>query len=251
MIHELEKRHRILVESHKLRAIGTLVAGVAHELNNPLNNTMLTAGALEEDFKDLPDEEKLDMVRDIIKETERSKVIVRNLLDFARVSEYRVVPMDLEQVVRDSIRLVQNRVKLAKVDLQTKVAKDLPPIHGDQQALQQVFINLILNAVDVLPPKGTIVVSAAKSKESGYVAVEVTDSGPGIPDHILLRIFDPFFTTKVKEKGTGLGLSVSQGIVHKLGGSISVKSTVGVGTAFTVLLPTTEVPSSVSSGQGS
>jgi two-component system NtrC family sensor kinase len=247
MIRELDKRHKILIESHKLRAVGTLVAGVAHELNNPLNNTMLTASLLEEDFRQLPDEEKLEMVQDIIKETERSKVIVRNLLDFARTSDYRNVPMDLKLLLENSIRLVHNRVKLAKIDLQTRMASDLPPVHGDEQALQQVFINLILNAVDVLPPKGTITITASKSRQAGFIEIRVADNGPGIPEHILPRVFDPFFTTKVKEKGTGLGLSVSQGIVRRLGGIINVESRVGSGTTFIVLLPTTEVPSSVSS----
>ena len=247
MIRELDKRHKILVESHKLRAVGTLVAGVAHELNNPLNNTMLTASLLEEDFKNLSEEEVLDMVQDIIKETERSKVIVRNLLDFARASEYKNVPMDLESLLENSIRLVHNRVKLAKIDLQTKLISDLPPVHGDEQALQQVFINLILNAVDALPPKGKITITALKSRQAGFIEIKVADNGPGIPEHIQPRIFDPFFTTKVKEKGTGLGLSVSQGIVHRLGGTITVESLNERGTTFIVLLPTTEVPSTVSS----
>ena len=247
MIRELDKRHKILIESHKLRAVGTLVAGVAHELNNPLNNTMLTASLLEEDYKQLPDDEKLDMVRDIVKETERSKIIVRNLLDFARASDYKNVPMNLENLLENSVRLVHNRIKLAKVDIQTKLAPDLPPVHGDEQTLQQVFINLILNAVDVLPPRGKIVITALKSRQAGFIEIRVSDNGPGIPEHILPRIFDPFFTTKVKEKGTGLGLSVSQGIIHRLGGNINVESAVGRGTTFIVFLPTTEVPSTVSS----
>jgi two-component system NtrC family sensor kinase len=251
MIRELDKRHKIMIESHKLRAIGTLVAGVAHELNNPLNNTMLTAGLLEEDFEGLSDKDKLEMVQDIIKETERSKVIVRNLLDFARASDYKNVPMNLENLLDASVRLVHNRVKLAKIDLVTRIKPDLPPVHGDEQALQQVFINLILNAVDVLPPRGRITIDASKSRQAGFIEINVTDNGPGIPEHILPRIFDPFFTTKVKEKGTGLGLSVSLGIVRRLGGNIDVQSRVGSGTTFSVLLPTTEVPSSVSSDPNS
>ena len=247
MIRELDKRNKILIESHKLRAVGTLVAGVAHELNNPLNNTMLSAACLEEDFKTLSDEDKLDMVQDIIKETERSKVIVRHLLDFARESDYKNVPINLKSLLENSIRLVHNRVKLEKIDLETHLTPDLPPVHGDEQTLHQVFINLILNAVDALPPKGKITITASKSRQVGFIEIRVTDNGPGIPEHILPRIFDPFFTTKVKEKGTGLGLSVSQGIIRRLGGDITVESRLGRGTTFTVLLPITEVPSSVSS----
>jgi two-component system, NtrC family, sensor kinase len=248
MIHELDRRHNILVESHKLRAVGTLVAGVAHELNNPLNNTMLTASMLQEDYQDLGDEEKREMIADIINETERSQKIVRNLLDFARESETQSIPLDIDEILKGSIQLVANQMKLAKVNLTANLSKNLPPVHGDAQMLQQVFINLILNAADVLQEKGKIIVSTSKNDEEGYVIVEVKDNGPGIPDHILSRIFEPFFTTKARGKGTGLGLSVSRGIIRKLGGYIRVASKIGEGTTFSVYLPTTNIPSNLSSG---
>ena len=248
MIHELDRRHRILVESHKLRAVGTLVAGVAHELNNPLNNTMLTASLLHEDYLTLTEEEKQEMIGDIITETERSQKIVRNLLDFARESEIHVTSLNLDELLQGAIRLVANQVKLARITLTTEFAEALPPIHGDAQMLQQVFINLILNAVDALPEKGEIRIATAKSKEEDYVVVEVKDNGPGIPEHVLSRIFEPFFTTKARGKGTGIGLSVSRGIIRKLGGYIQVKSTLGAGTVFFVFLPITYIPSDLSSG---
>ncbi len=248
MIHELDRRHTILVESHKLRAVGTLVAGVAHELNNPLNNTMLTASMLEEDFADMDDDQKREMIADIIRETERSQKIVRHLLDFARESEIRVEPLSMNRILTDSIRLVANQVKIAKISLTTDFTENLPPVHGDLRMLQQVFINLILNAVDALPQKGSIRITTAPAGQEGYILVEVSDNGPGIPEHILPRIFEPFFTTKAPGKGTGLGLSVSRGIVRKLGGYLSVKSTQGEGTTFSVLLPATGVPSDISSG---
>lgn len=248
MIQELDQRYRILVESHKLRAVGTLVAGVAHELNNPLNNTMLTASMLHEDFNNLTGEEKMEMIQDIIKETERSQKIVRNLLDFAREGESQVTPLNLDEILKSAIRLVANQVKMAKINLITDFEEGLPPVHGDAQMLQQVFINLILNAADVLPEKGTIRVSTGRGKEDGYVVVEVKDNGSGIPEHILSRIFEPFFTTKARGRGTGLGLSVSQGIVHKLGGYIQASSKSGEGTTLSVFLPTTNIPSLISSG---
>jgi two-component system, NtrC family, sensor kinase len=248
MIHELDRRHNILVESHKLRAVGTLVAGVAHELNNPLNNTMLTASMLQEDYQDLTHDEKEDMLNDIIRETERSQKIVRNLLDFARESETQSMSLHLNEILNGSIRLVANQLKLAKVNLITNLMENLPPIHGDAQMLQQVFINLILNAADVLPEKGKIMVSTSKNDDKGYVIVEVKDNGPGIPEHILSRIFEPFFTTKARGKGTGLGLSVSRGIIRKLGGYIQVKSKLGEGTTFSIFLPATNIPSNISAG---
>jgi signal transduction histidine kinase len=234
------------VESHKLRAVGTLVAGVAHELNNPLNNTMLTASMLQEDFQDLTHAEKQEMINDIIKETERSQKIVRNLLDFARESETQSIPLHIDEILNGSIRLVANQLKFKKVNLTTNFVKNLPPVHGDAQALQQVFINLIFNAADALKEKGEIVVSTSKNDKDDYVIVEVKDDGPGIPEHILSRIFEPFFTTKTHGKGTGLGLSVSRGIIRKLGGYIRVKSKLGEGSTFSVFLPITNIPSNFS-----
>lgn len=247
MIKELDHKHNVLLESHKLRAIGTLVAGVAHELNNPLNNTLLTSSMLIEDFDELDKDEKIEMVNDIINETERAQKVVKNLLDFARESEAEVAPLELYKIVEDSVRLVSNQVKFAKVDLQLYCETDLPRTHGDDQKLKQVFVNLILNAVDVLPPGGKIQIHVRKDKIPGYVLVEIQDNGPGIPEHIQGRIFEPFFTTKAKAKGTGLGLSVSQGIIKKLGGYINLSSTPGKGTTFTVSLPTTESPSEIMS----
>jgi len=246
MIKELDHRHKVLLESHKLRAIGTLVAGVAHELNNPLNNIMLTASMLVEDFDSLSDKEKIDMTNDMIGETERARSVVKNLLDFARESEARLAPLEIDKLVEDSARLVANQVKFAKVDLKVTCEPNLPRIHADEQKLKQVFVNLILNAVYVLPPGGEIKVNVKKDKTPGYVLVMVEDNGPGIPEHIQSRIFEPFFTTK-GHKGTGLGLAVSRGIIKKLGGYIYLKSSPGQGTMFTVSLPSTDSPSEIMS----
>ncbi len=240
MIDELERRHRILVESHKMRAVGNLVAGVAHELNNPLNNIFLTAAALEEGQEVLGAAERKEMLDDLMGEAERSQKIVRNLLDFARESDMRIEPLDLEEILRTSIRLVSNQVKMSKVRLAVDIPPDLPHVHGDSQMLCQVFVNLILNAVDVLPENGAIAITVHKSPRGEFIDVDIADDGPGIPEPVLSRIFDPFFTTK--PRGTGLGLSVSQSIVKKLGGFIEVKSRPGEGTTFTVKLPKTEVP---------
>jgi signal transduction histidine kinase len=247
MIKEIDHRENILVESHKLHAVGTLVAGVAHELNNPLNNTMLTASLLMEDFNSIDDKEKEEMIEDILHETERSQKIIRNLLDFARESDVKLVPLILNDIINGSIRLVANQLKLRKINLITEFSENLAPIHGDAQMFQQVFINIVLNAVDVLPEKGTIIIRTYKSKNEDYLVVEIKDNGPGIPEHILPRVFDPFFTTKSLKKGTGLGLSVSKGIVSKLGGYITVESKLGEGAVFRVFLPTTNLPSAISS----
>jgi two-component system NtrC family sensor kinase len=246
MIQELDRRHQVLVESHKLRALGTLVAGVAHEINNPLNNILLTASVLKEEYAELSDPEKKEMVDELIGQTERSRRTVRNLLDFARESEVRLEPLDLRTIVDETVRLVNNQLKVKKVRLETDFPGDVPPVHGDRQLLGEVFMNLIINAIDVLPEKGTLKITMDEDREQGFVAVDVTDDGPGIPEHVLARIFDPFFTTKPKGKGTGLGLPVAQGIVRKLGGYVRAASKLGEGTTFTVVLPVTPIPSTMS-----
>ena len=242
MIGELERRQDILVETHKLRAVGTLTAGIAHELNNPINNISLTAHVLLEDYKDLPDEERLGMIHDLISETGRTQNIVRNLLDFARESESKMEPLDLESVLKETLGLAGNQIAMAGIRTDLNVMPHLPRVYGDRQQLEQVFLNLILNAVDVSSKGGRIRILAIPSDEPNFVSVKVTDFGTGIPDHILPSIFDPFFTTTGKTKGTGLGLSICQGIVTKHGGQISVNTRVGTGTTFTVLLPATTFP---------
>ena len=246
MIHELDRRHQILVQSHKLRALGTLVAGVAHELNNPLNNIMLTAGVLKEEFNDLSDDEKLEMVDELMGQTDRSRKIVRNLLDYARESEAEIEPIDLTKTVRETATLLGNQLKVKKVRLKLDLPESVPPVHGDRQLLGEVFMNLIINALDVLPEKSEIRIEVDDERRDGFLAVDVSDDGPGIPEHVIDRIFDPFFTTKPRGKGTGLGLSVARGIVKKLGGDLLVKSRVGEGATFTVLLPITGIPSDLS-----
>ena len=237
MIREIADRELALVQTHKMRAIGTLTAGVAHELNNPMNNIMLTAHMLVEDYAQLSDEERLDMVGDVIEETGRAKRIVSNLLDFARESDSMFQPLNLAKLLNDTVRLAENQVRMAGIRLQLTVADGLPEISGDSQKLQQVFLNLILNAVDASPKGSIIQMDAQVHSEPDKIAIQIIDHGTGIPKDHLSSIFDPFFTTKAQGKGTGLGLSVSQGIVAKHGGGILVDSEEGRGTVFTVVLP--------------
>jgi two-component system NtrC family sensor kinase len=241
MLKELSHRQEVLVQSHKLRAVGNLTAGVAHELNNPINNISLTAHLLLEDFHELPDAERLDMIQDLISQADRSQGIIRNLLDFAREGESKIEALDLGQIIQETVRLAGNQIKLSGAHLDVSVLPHLPRIHGDHQQLTQVFLNIVLNAIDVIPKGGRIQLSVAH-EDPNFLSVKITDNGPGIPEHILPNIFDPFFTTKTKGKGTGLGLSVSQGIVARHGGQLRVDSKVGVGTTFTIILPVTTFP---------
>ncbi|MEO5356049.1 MAG: HAMP domain-containing histidine kinase [Nitrospirae bacterium YQR-1] len=245
MMREFDRQQNIISQSHKLRAVGTLTAGVAHELNNPINNITLTAHMLLEDYHDLEEEERLDMIKDLIDEADRSRTIVRNLLDFARESESIMEPICISDVVRETLKLAGNQLKLSGVHAELTVVPNLPRIHGDRQQLEQVFLNLILNALDVTIKGGQIRLEVERADEPNFVAVKVADFGQGIPDHILHHIFDPFFTTKSKGKGTGLGLSVSQGIIAKHGGQITVSTKQKRGTTFTVKLPITTIPADI------
>jgi signal transduction histidine kinase len=242
MMSQLVHRHEILVRSHKLRAVGTLTAGVAHELNNPINNIMLTAEMLKEDFRDLSDEECEDMINDLVEQAERAQKIVRNLLDFARESEIETELLDMGDIMRETLALAANQIKLHNVKLIVDMAPNLPPVHGDKQHLSQVFLNLILNALDAMPQGGRLTIHTGQNYSPSFLDIEISDTGKGIPEHIIDSIFDPFFTTKPTGKGTGLGLSVSLGIVRKHGGAIRVQSSVGAGTTFQVLLPISTVP---------
>jgi two-component system NtrC family sensor kinase len=246
MMHQLVQRQDLLVRAHKLKAVGTLTAGVAHELNNPINNIMITACLLEEDYEDYSEEDRIDMIQDLVSESERAQRIVRNLLDFARETDPDIEPLDIQQLVEEVLRLASNQIKLAGVKVRGEVESQLPPVFGDAQQLKQVFLNHVLNAVDAMPDGGTLSINIETGKNRDFLMVEVADTGIGIPQHQLNNIFDPFFTTKSKTKGTGLGLSVSLSIVKKHGGDISVRSQVDEGTTFTVILPAAKVPADLS-----
>ena len=242
MVEELERRESVLVESHKLRAVGTLTAGVAHELNNPINNITLTSHLMLEDYANLSDQERQEMINDIIHEADRTKRIVGSLLDFTRQSESKMEPLDLAEVVKKTLALAQNQLNLKGVRVTLEVAPYLPLVHGDSQQLSQVVLNLVLNAVDASPKGGMIEVSVVRAQDENFVEIRVEDHGPGIPSHILPLIFDPFFTTKPKGKGVGLGLSICKGILSRHGGELTVETGAGQGTTFSVHLPVTSFP---------
>jgi signal transduction histidine kinase len=245
MMVQLVRRHDMLVQAHKLKAVGTLTAGVAHELNNPINNIMLTAATLREDYEELPDEERLDMANDLVTQSERAQKIVRNLLDFARESEIESEAHEVEKLIEDTLRLATNQIKLAKVKVKGDLAPNLPPVYGDRGQLEQVFLNIVLNALDAMPKGGTLSISCNTTRDREQVSVEFTDTGVGIPEQRISDIFNPFFTTKPDAKGTGLGLSVSLGIIRQHGGDMKVRSVVGQGTTFSVFLPIAKVPADI------
>jgi two-component system, NtrC family, sensor kinase len=237
MIHELEEHQEQLVQSRKIAAVGTLTSGIAHELNNPINNIVLTAESLKEDFKELSQEEAMGLIHDILVQSERASEIVKGLLDFSRAERPEFEALSVNVVVQDTLKLVRNQLSLSGINVEQDIPPDLPPIYGERKSLQQVFLNLFINAIQAMLDGGTLRIGAHPSADDKWMVIDVTDTGMGIDPEHLPQIFDPFYTTKQVGRGTGLGLSVTYGIVEKHGGHIEARSSKGAGATFTVTLP--------------
>ena len=238
MAEELEARQEQIIHSRKIASLGTLVSGVAHELNNPINNIILTIDSLTGGRK-IAEERRLAMLKDILTQAVRASEIVKNLLDFSRSNTTIIEDLDIALVLQETIQVSENQITVNNIKLQVDLATDLPVIRGNRQALQQVFINLLTNAVHAMPSGGELLVRAALESDQKIV-ITVRDTGNGIAEEHLPYIFDPFFTTKEVGKGSGLGLSVSYGIIKKHGGRITVDSSPGKGSTFSIVLPIKE-----------
>lgn len=236
MSHELAVNQEHLLQARKMAALGTFTAGIAHELNNPINNVLLSAEGLREDYQENIDADGQEMIDDIMQQAERASDIVRNLLDFSRTGHPASAGLSPAEVVGSTVSLLKNQVLLAGVTLEVEVPQSLPDICGDLRSLQQVFMNLLLNAIQATPKGGTVRVAAGEN-DDGMVAFEVSDTGPGISESVREHIFEPFFSTKEVGKGTGLGLAVTYALVHRYEGRIEARSEEGHGAVFTVLLP--------------
>lgn len=231
---ELERSVR---QAEKLAALGTLAAGLAHELNNPIGIISSRAELMQLETEGAPLPERLrDDFAVIHKNAQRVARIVQGLLSFSRHSSGQQGPVDLNRLVDETLLLVEKQVVKDGVTLKKSLSEDLPPVWGDGNALQQVVMNLLTNARDAVGGHGEIAVETGVAKGPGAVRLTVRDTGPGIPPEILPRIFEPFFTTKAT--GTGLGLSISYGIVREHLGTVDVESRPGQGTTFTLTLPT-------------
>ena len=235
MLRELELRQRELFQAAKLAGVGTLTAGIAHELNNPLNNISLTTEALIDEYPHHGDDERLHMLDQIATQVERASATVRNLLDFTRRDRPVLSAVSLADVVRSALRLVDNELALGHVELTTAITDGLPAVHGNARNLQQVLINLLLNSIQAMPDGGRLEVRLAAAGD--MLQIDVADTGVGIEPEHLGKVFDPFFSTKAPGEGTGLGLSVSYAIVQEHGGRLTVASQPGRGTTFSVFLP--------------
>jgi len=239
---EKQMMNERVIEAGKLASLGELAAGIAHEINNPVAVMVEEAGwmqdLMEEDsLRDSPNvEEFRQSLKQIRTQGIRCKEITHKLLSFARKTDPRPKIVQLNDLIQEVVNLCQQRARYATVKIITTLDPDLPLVYVSPTELQQVLMNLINNSLDAIDRRGGKVEVRTKTEE-GFVVIEVSDDGPGIPEAYLPRVFDPFFTTKPVGKGTGLGLSICYGIITRMGGKISVNSAVGVGTSFNLRIP--------------
>ena len=232
---ELVAMQARVAQSERLASVGMLAAGVAHEVNNPLGGILaLTALTVEDMSKSDPNRENLE---EVIRQTERCRDIVRGLLEFSRKAEVHTSLVDLNKVLADTLSLVAKQALFFNIHVTQRLDPALPPVQADRNQFQQVFMNILMNAVQAMDERGEITIATHFDAGAQRVEVTIADTGRGIPPEQIGRVFDPFFTTKESGKGTGLGLSIAYGIVTTHGGTISVESEVGKGSAFTIRMP--------------
>ena len=236
MAGELESKQEQLVQSRKIAAIGTFTAGIAHELNNPINNICLTAESILEDYDMLSKSEGRELISDVLSQAERAGDIIKNLLDFSRNEMPSFTDLNIREVIQKALKLVKNQTLLSGIGVETEISQDIPGVRGNFRNLEQVFLNLFINAIQAMPGGGSILVRASRTPDR-YVKITVQDTGIGIKPEDLEHVFEPFYTTKAVGRGTGLGLSVTYALVKKHGGYVEVQSQVHEGTTFSIYLP--------------
>jgi two-component system, NtrC family, sensor kinase len=223
-----------LMQAEKLSSIGLLAAGIAHEVNTPIAGISSYTQML---LKETPESDRRKQILEKIeKQTFRAAEIVNGLLNFSRLNSGEFKDLDINQLIDDSLSLLNHQLKSSHIQVDSKYNQSLPPVYGNAGKLQQVFVNLFMNARDAMPSGGELAVQTAMN--DSMVIVDISDTGSGISEENIRRIFDPFFTTKVIGKGTGLGLAITYGIIQEHGGRIFVDSDYGKGTHFRVKLPT-------------
>ncbi len=239
---KLKETQFYLVEASKMRALGELVAGVAHELNNPLMASQTIFHVIQTNLhEDCPNRERLELIGRC---NDRIEKIVNHLREFSRQTKSDFQEININQPIENALLLTGQQLLNHSISITRKLSENLPKIKGDTNQLEQVFLNLISNARDAMekvtsPKQLTIHSYLSDDEDSPLVIVSVKDTGEGIPEGILLKVFEPFFSTKAVGKGTGLGLSLCFGIVEAHGGRLNIKSQVGVGTEVLIYLPVT------------
>lgn len=235
---EIKRGQEQLFHAEKLASLGRMAAGVAHEINSPLTGIVTFAHLM---LKRIPEENKMDRedLEVIIEQAERCSKIIKGLLGFSRAIPSEKTEIDINATIRQTIDIIRNQAKFHNVRIHLELEPELPRVKGDASQLQQVYMNLLINAADAMNDRGDVFIRTRETSEDSnrFVEIEFTDTGPGIPEEYLGKLFEPFFTTKPVGKGTGLGLAVSHGIIRKHGGYIRVKSAPGKGTTFYLRIP--------------
>ncbi len=224
-----------MLQSERLAAMGRLAGEIAHEINNPLGGILLYANLIHEDLE--PGSQARANLEKIIKLATRCRIIAKGLLNFGRSSSKSYAPVDLNKVIRDMYSLIEDHKILIKVKTEFSLARDLPHLMGDKGQLEQVVLNIMINAGEAMRGQGTLRVKSCFSPETKTITIKFEDTGPGIPEEIRTRIFEPFFSTKQPGRGTGLGLSITHGIVQRHGGKIKVSEGMGQGACFELIFP--------------
>ncbi len=232
---ELRSWEGKLLQTERLTAMGKLAGEIAHEINNPLGGILLYANLIKEDISH--DSQAASNLNKIIKLATRCRIIAKGLLNFGRSSSRTYVPVDLNLIVQEMFNLVADHKLFREVQTHIQLAQGLPLLMADKGQIEQVVLNLIINAVEAMNGRGSLSIRTRHLKDIKSIRLIIKDTGPGIPEEIMHKIFEPFFTTKRPGRGTGLGLSITHGIVQRHGGRIEVKSIPGQGTRFDVTLP--------------
>jgi two-component system NtrC family sensor kinase len=234
---ETRKTREQLIHSEKLASLGRMAAGVAHEINNPLTGIVTFGHLLLKRFPEGSQEREDSEV--IIEQANRCSNIIKGLLGFARATSAEKIPVGINGIVNGSLDMIRHKADFFDIKFVLNFDEALPPVKANTSQIQQVFLNMLINAADAMEGKGTLTISTRKVIENGkpFAEVEFTDTGHGIPEENISKLFEPFFTTKPVGKGVGLGLAVSHGIIKDHEGEILVKSKVGEGTSFFARLP--------------
>ena len=243
---KLKETQQELIQSEKLAALGRFASGVAHEVKNPLGVILGGMEFLEKKLskgRRKPDKDIETAIEKIKSSVLKADSIIQGLLRFARPSELRIESVKVDDLVNETLSLLKYRAPLRNIEIRTGFSKEAIHVRVDRNQMEQVFFNLLINAVEAMPKGGQITINTCKSALSEFspektaCAIEITDTGVGIPEENLSRIFEPFFTTRRKKKGTGLGLSITKVIVNNHKGDLTIKSKVGKGTKAVVKLP--------------
>jgi C4-dicarboxylate-specific signal transduction histidine kinase len=236
---ELREKQEQLVQAGKLATLGELTTGVAHELNNPLNNIGLFVGnVLDQVRLDRFDKDSIrNELENAMEQVRKATAIISHLRTFGRAAPVSLEPVDVDEVIERSLLLMQEQLRLRAIDVELDLCADELIVHGNAIQLEQVFINLLTNARDALSESRGKTIRIATSREGDWVRIRFADTGPGIPRELEKRVFDPFFTTKEVGTGTGLGLSITYSILKEHGGQISVEPGRGRGASFVIELP--------------